>query len=120
MAVTKTTKLEFVQRLLSTKQKASTLEMTLRFKGKKDEADQVKNSNAKLQSQIDILLGKIIDDWLAQGTQITDEIKGLNTKLQRSIASIQNNVNTAQNIVKAVGLIDDAVALAAKVAKSIA
>jgi len=120
MAMTEATKLEFVQRLLATKQKASALEITLRFKGEKEEANQVKESNSKLQSQIDKLLGMIIDDWSTQGAQITDEIKGLNTKLQRKIASIRNNVNRAQNIVKAVGLIDNAVALAANVAKVIA
>lgn len=115
MAVTEETKLEIVQRLLVTKQKAHSLEILLRFKGKGDQADDVAASAAELSNQIDALLGQIIDEWLAQSTEIVADLKKANETLQRSVTAIKKGVQTAQNIVKAIGIIDDAAALAGKV-----
>jgi t-SNARE complex subunit (syntaxin) len=43
----------------------------------------------------------------------------VNASLEKSIDKINKDVETAQNVVKAIGFIDDAVAIAAKVAATI-
>jgi hypothetical protein len=118
-AVPEETKQEIVQRLLVTKQRGHSLEITLRFKGKVDEADKVAASTAELSRRIEILLGQIIDEWLAQGADIVEEITRVNARLQNSITAIKKGVQTAQNVVKAIGFIDDAVGIAAKLAAAV-
>ena len=120
MAVPQQTKQDIVQGLLVTKQKGHILEITLRFKGNNDEADEVAAKTTELSNEIDTLLGQIIDEWLAQSRGDVASIKEANSNLQRSIRSIQNGVATAQKVVKAIGFIDDAIVIASKFASAVA
>jgi hypothetical protein len=119
MAIPRETKQEFVRRLRVTRDTGVDLEISLKFKGEFEEADKVAAATAALTRQIDKLLGQIIDEWLAQGLDIVAEITGVNASLEKSIDKINKDVETAQNVVKAIGFIDDAVAIAAKVAATI-
>ena len=120
MAIAEETKLEIVQRLLVAKQRGNSLEITLKFKGDAEKANEVAVSTAELSKQIDILLAQIIEEWLAEGAEIVGEITQVNARLQRSITEITKGVQTAQNVVKAIGLIDDAIAIASRLAAAVA
>ena len=120
MAVSQQTKQDIVQGLLVTKQKAHALEITLRFKREGDEADQVAARAAELSNEIDKLLAQMIDEWLVQSRGDVANLKQTNSKLQRSIRSIQKGVETAQSVVKAIGFIDDAIVIASKFASAVA
>ena len=104
MAISKQTKQEIVQRLLVTKQKGHNLEITLRFKGKTEDADQVVEKTAELTSQIDILLGQIIDEWLDQSARVVEDIRRTNAKLQGSVRAITRGVEIAQMWLRRLGL----------------
>lgn len=114
MAVAAKTKEEIIDRLLVTKQKSNRLEMTLRFKGQVNEANEVQKKTKKLNKQIDILLGQLIDEWLADSRGVIKDLVQGNANLQRSLAKIKRGVQTAQNLVKALGFIDDAIVIASK------
>ena len=110
--ISKNSKEEIIQGLLVTKQKAHALEVRLLLKGKQKDGKKVARKSKALSRKIDILLGQVMDEWQGQGNKIIKDIKSANADLQRSIAEIKRNVKTAQNIVKAIGLIDDAIVMA--------
>ena len=110
--IPKSSKEEIIQRLLVTKQKAHALEVRLLLSDKEDDAKKVAKKSKALTRQIDKLLGQVMDEWQGQATKIIMDIKTGNAALQNSITNIKKNVKTAQNIVKAIGLIDDAIAIA--------
>ncbi len=103
---------EVVQRLLVAKQRANTLEIRLLLKGKEDEANKVRKKSKALTRQTDKLLGQLMDEWLGEATQVIQGIKTANAALQTAITKIKNNVEIAQNVVKAIGLIDDVIVIA--------
>ena len=119
MSISNSDKREIIRLLLVMKQRAHDLEISLRFKGQNGEADQIAQNTKKLSDKIDILLGQVMVDWLSEAATILQEINQANNSLQSSIQEIQDGVRTAQNVVKAIGYIDDAVAIAAKVAATL-
>ena len=120
MAISKSKKQEIVQRLLVTKQRAHNLEIILRFAGNSEEADAVKETTSALTVQIDTLLSQLINEWLASSVGVVEDIRDGNAKLQRAINKVSRGVDTAQNVVKAIGFIDEAVVIAAKLAAAAA
>jgi hypothetical protein len=119
MAMTEENKQEVITRLLIGKQKAHKLETSLRFKGKGEEADKVAQKASELSNQIDTLLAQVLEDWLGQTDAIIQEVKTANTALQQSIRKIQQGVKTAENLVKALGFLDDLIATATQIAGAI-
>lgn len=119
MAMNKESKQEVIQRLLIGKQKAHILETSLRFKGEGEEADKVAQKANELSNQIDILLAQVLGDWLGQTDAIVQEVKIANSSLQQSIRKIRQGVKSAQNLVKAIGFLDDLIATATQIASTI-
>ena len=110
--IPKDSKEAVIQRLLVTKQRANTLEVRLLLAGKSEEAGKVAKRSKALTRQIEKLLGQVMDEWAGESTKIIADLKTANAGLQTSITNIKKNVKTAENIVKAVGLIDDAIVIA--------
>jgi hypothetical protein len=100
--------------LARTKEKAQRLEFTLRIQGMHSEALKVNARTRKLSRQIDQLIREAMRDWLGNARRVEAELKANNARLQRSIRNIRNSVQTASNVVKAIGFIDDAVAIVGK------
>ena len=120
MAISGQDKKKIIGHLQRTKQKANDLELSLLFEGKTDEANEVAEKAKDLSKQIDVLLGQAMAEWQGQGQAVIQEITKANTALQTSIRNIDKGIGRAQNLVKAFGLIDDAVALSAKIASPLA
>ena len=76
------------------------------------EADNVKRLYKKVEKQSDLLAAAMIDVWLGEMMMVDKSLKNANANLQRAITKIKKNVDTAQNIIKAVGLIDDVISIA--------
>jgi hypothetical protein len=91
-------------------------EISLRFQGKTDEAERVWQDNRRLAAEIDILIGQMMDEWLGNAERAIKGLAKIGTKLEAAVAEIKKQINVAQNVVKIVGLLDDAVAIAKKVA----
>ena len=110
--ISKNSKEEIIQRLLITKQRSIALEVRLLVKGKSEEANKIKSKTKALTRQIDQLLSKLMDEWIGQAVMVIGNITKTNAALQTSITKVKNNEKTAENIVKAIGLVDDAINIA--------
>jgi hypothetical protein len=119
MAMTEDNKQEVIKRLLVGFQKAHILETSLRFKGEGEEADKVAQKASELSNQIDLLIAQVLEDWLAQTDVIIQEVKNANTSLQLSIRKIKQGVKSTENLVKAIGFLDDLITTATQIASVI-
>jgi hypothetical protein len=109
MAISMTKKQEIIQQLLASKTKAYQAEVKLLLKRKPEEADKIKDHGKELSRKIDDLISQTMSDWIGNGDTIINDVKSINSKIQRSIRGVQNDVNVANNIVKMVGFIDEVV-----------
>lgn len=116
MAFEQTEKEKVVESLMTARRQGQTTEITLRFQGKTDEAEKVWQSNSRLSAEIDILIGQMMDEWLGNAERAIKKVTAANAKLEAAVAEIKKQMNVAQNVVKIIGLLDDAVAIAKKVA----
>ena len=112
-------KQQIIRKLLVVKQDAHSLEISLRFKGRNKQADELAAKAQKLSEKIDTLLGQVMVEWAVEADEIASDIGQANASLQSSIQEIQNGIDIAQNIVKALGYVDDVVAIAAKIAATV-
>jgi hypothetical protein len=114
MAFEATEKEKVLEGLMAVRRQGQLAELSLRFQDKTDEAEKIWESTTRLSTEIDIMLGKIMEEWLGRADPV---LKGLNAaiaKLETSVSGIKKDIKTAQNVVKVVGLLDDAVAIAKK------
>ena len=96
-----------VQSLLAAKTKSYTAEFELLLMGKTHEANQVQEAGKVLSRIIDSLIAQTIGDWLGNANELNKKVKLSNTNIQRTISEIKRDVDTANNVVKLVGFIDD-------------
>jgi ABC-type transporter Mla subunit MlaD len=114
MAFEATEKEKALESLMATRRQGQLAELSLRLQDKTDGAEKVWESTARLSTEIDIMLGKIMEEWLGRADQIIKGLNAANAKLETAVSGIKGNIKTAQNVVKVVGLLDDAVAIAKK------
>lgn len=55
-------------------------------------------------------------DWIGDAATVKKNMQAATDNINQSVKDIQSNVNTAQDIVKALGYLDQAIAIAAKLA----
>ena len=115
MAFEQTQKERFLGSLMDANRQGQITEINLRFQGKTDEAEKVWQENRRLSAEIDILIGQMMDEWLGNAERAIKGLAKINTKLEAAVAEIKKQMNVAQNVVKIIGLLDDAVAIAKKV-----
>lgn len=115
MAFEQKQKEKFVQSLVGVNRQGQIAEINLRFQGKTDEAEKVWQKSARLSTEIDILIGQMMDEWLGNAESAIKGLAKINAKLEGAVAEIKKQINVAQNVVKVIGLLDDALAIAKKV-----
>ena len=115
MAFKPTDKEKVLESLMAEHRRGQITEINLRLQGKPDEAEKVWQENARLSAEIDILIGQMMDEWLGNAERAIKGLAKINTKLEAAVAEIKKQMNVAQNVVKIIGLLDDAVAIAKKV-----
>ena len=106
-------KIDLITSMITSLGKLTNVEARLRFAGDAAQADQVKEKHDELREAIDTLRGKVADQWTADAAQIEEEIRKRNAKVQASIRNIQKKINIAENVVKILGQVDDAIAAVA-------
>jgi hypothetical protein len=57
----------------------------------------------------------MMDDWVGGADQVIKKLATANTKLETAVADIKNKVKLAQNVVKVIRLLDEAVVIAMNV-----
>ena len=107
-----TRKEEVVDKLIATKQKADRLYLNLRLLREEEEAKKARTKGKKLGRQIEVLLGKMMEQWGGNADKMIGELAEKNLKIQKSIAGIKKGVNRIAQTAKALSLIDDVIKLA--------
>jgi seryl-tRNA synthetase len=95
-------------------QRSQKLEMILRFRKNTDKVKEIEEKNKNLTKKIDKLIIEIMIEWLMNAQETTINIKKINTNIERSITQIKKKKKEAENIVKAIGFIDDVINIASK------
>lgn len=76
--------------------------------GNSARADLVLAKHDELRDAIDTLRGRVADQWNRDTEKLRDGLRQANAKVQASIRNIQKKINVAQNLIKLIGQIDDA------------
>ena len=119
MAFEQTQKEKVIESLMGEHRQGQIAEINLRLQGETDEAEKVWQKNARLSAEIDILIGQMMDEWLGNAGRAIKGLAKINTNIEAAVADIKKKINVAQNVVKIIGLLDDAVAIAKKVVKGL-
>jgi hypothetical protein len=91
-------------------------EVSLRLQERPDEAEKIKPGNTRLSTEIDTLIGQMMDEWLGDADRTMKDLTTANAKLEAAVTKIKKQINVAQNVVKTLGLLDEVVTIAKKVA----
>jgi hypothetical protein len=116
MAFEQTQKEKAIESLMVSHRQGQIAETNLRLQGKPDEADKVSPNNARLAAEIDILIARMMDEWLGNAELTIKGLLKINANLEAAVAEIKKQIDVARNVVKIMGLIDDAVAIAKNIA----
>jgi hypothetical protein len=114
MAFELTEKEKVLESLTAAHRQGQLAEVSLRLQGKPDEADKIKPGNKRLSGEIDVLIGQMMDEWLGDAERTMKDLTAANAKLEAAVAEIKKQIDIAQNVVKVLGLLDEAVAIAKK------
>jgi len=115
MAFSQDDKLKFLDELMDARRQAQLAEISLRSQGLADDAEKLHKSVVVLSAQIDVLIGRMMEDWLGQVDKAIADMAACTNGLQTAVDQIRKKVAIAQTVVKALGFVDQAVAAAAKV-----
>ena len=114
MSFSESEKEQLVSSLMDLRRESQRAELNLRFQKKEDAADKIKDANKALTRQIDRQLARLMEEWLGAAAQASADLQAANSGLEAAIGDIKNKIKIGQNVVKAVGFLDDAVAIAKK------
>lgn len=83
--------------------------------------DQTNSDNYALRlNRLNVLYttfsGALWKEWIGDAAIVKKNLQAATDDVNQSVKDIQSNVNTAQNIVKALGYLDQAIAIAVKLA----
>jgi len=80
---------------------------------KPDEAAQFDRRKARLKVEIDGLLRDLYENWIGNANSLKTSLQNSNNGVEASIKEIEGDIKVAENIVKAIGYIDDVIKVAA-------
>jgi hypothetical protein len=78
-----------------------------------DEAARFDRRKARLKLEIDGLLRDLYQDWIGDAKTLKGKLDESNKAVDKAIKDIEQKIKTAENVVKALGCIDDAIKIAA-------
>jgi len=90
--------------------KITNVKVRLTLAGEDALAEQMETKRKALLEQIETLEGQIADQWTVKATVLTQKLSEANGKVQTRIRNIRNKVNVADNAIKIIAQIDDALA----------
>lgn len=106
MPIGKQNKIELIDALERAKAKAHRLALTLRFKRRETEAGEVAARARKLSRRVDGLLAAAMDEWTGSAAVYKKRLAHTNSRLQRAIREVEKDTDIAENVIKAVALLD--------------
>jgi hypothetical protein len=116
MSFERTEKEHVLESLMAARRQGQLAELSLRFQDKPEEANRIREGTTRLSTEIDILIGRMMDEWTGRADTAIKRLTAANGKLETAVGDIKNRIKIAQNVVKVIGFLDDAVAIAKKAA----
>lgn len=116
MPFTPTDKEKVLESLMAARRQGQLAELSLRFQNKADDANRIREGTTRLSAEIDILLGRMMEEWAGRADTAIKGLTAANSKLETTVVDIKKQIKIAQNVVKVIGFLDDAVAIAKKIA----
>lgn len=117
MSFDKESKCRVIETMQAIYRNGQILEMELRFSDRKEEAEEVWRKNTRLSTEIDVLIGKAMDEWLGEAAAVVKRLDKASEQLQDSMDEIGAAINTTKKAIKVIGAFDDALNTAMKVMK---
>jgi Skp family chaperone for outer membrane proteins len=119
MGFEQTQKEKVIASLMAAYRQGQIAEIRLRLQAKPDEAEKVRQENARVSAEVDTLIGQMMDEWRGNVERAVKGLEKINTKLEAAVAEIKKQINVARNVVKIVGLLDAAASIAKKAAAGV-
>jgi len=101
-------RLELLDQMNATLGKITNVQVRLTLAGETELAGKMDTKRQALLKQINALRGQVLDQWTTSAVDITEKLQGANRSVQRRIRSIRKNVQVADNAIKIIKQIDDA------------
>ncbi len=117
MSFDKESKCKVIEAMQAIYRNGQLLEMELRFSDRKEEAEEVWRKNTRLSTEIDVLIGKAMDEWLGEATNVVKRLEKASGQLQGNICEVGAAIDTAKKAIQVIGAFDDAFNTAMKVMK---
>jgi hypothetical protein len=117
MSFDKESKCKVIETMQAIYRNGQVLEMELRFSDRKEEAEDVWRKNVRFSHEIDILIGKAMDEWLGEAAAIVKKVEKASGQLQGAVGEIGAAIDSTQKAIKVIGAFDDALNTAMKVIK---
>ena len=117
MTINKENKRVLIQNIRKSIRNGDDLEVELLLKGKNEEAEKIRKKTDELVLENKALIAALMKEWLGTVAEIEGNLQNINAGLKAVIQNIKGDIEIAQNVVKAVGFIDDAIGIATKLLK---
>jgi hypothetical protein len=108
-------KIDVINSMITALGKLTNAEIRMTLAGNADLAQQLAAKQEELRQQIDVLQGQVADQWSINAAEINEALRKANAKVQEKILNIKKSINVAQNAIKIIGQVDDALAYLKKV-----
>jgi len=105
-------KVAAISALQATRNSGEDAEMTLRIAGNAQDADQIWEANGRLRVEIDILIGRLMDAWIAQTNAQTAALATIRSQIDANVAQIKAQQNVAAQVVQILGYLDNVLTIA--------
>ena len=115
MAFQSSEKQKLLESLMDARRNGHVAEVSLRLQQKETEANEIRDANETLSAEIDNLQAQLMQEWLANAKTVMADLGKKTDALDETVTKIKKKVKLAENVTKAVGLLDDAVVIAKKV-----
>ncbi|MHC5020929.1 MAG: hypothetical protein ACYTGX_12625 [Planctomycetota bacterium] len=113
MPITTTNKRALLRALLNTKAAAIDLEFELIMAELDDAAQDVGRRIDRLTRQTKELRGALWEEWTGRAAALEAHLKKAASDVRRTVRDIRKSIKTAERVVKALGVLDDAIAAVA-------
>ncbi len=102
-------KLDVLAAMNTTLGKLTNVQIRLQLAGEDALAEQIDTKRKALLKEIETLQGRVAEQWTVNAETIAEELRVANSKVQTRIRSIQKRVHVADNAIKIIARIDDAI-----------
>ena len=119
MANTKEERSDVIQQLIILDEHIYTVANLLVRQGRMEEAEKLNQLETLVSRRIDKLLGDAMLDWADGVSEVIDGLEEATQRIENCIEEIKREMEVAENVVKALGVIDEVLQLAAKLGLAI-